>query len=202
MRGFFKSLAFLSACLSGGGLVLSHPLQDSAVKKEEPVSYFKQIRPILQRQCQGCHQPASKQADLMLTSYETFKSGGRSGPTFVPGQPDQSLVVAYLKGVKQPRMPFGGEPLSSDQIELFRRWIGAGAEDDTPEAARETVVAGKAPVYHAAPVITALAYSPDGTTLAVSGYREVLLHKADGSEMIDRLLGLSDRSWRDAGPFR
>ena len=193
MRGFFKSLAFLSACLSGGGLVLSHPLQDSGVKKEEPVSFFKQIRPILQRQCQGCHQPASKQADLMLTSYETFKSGGRSGPTFVPGQPDQSLVVAYLKGDKQPRMPFGGEPLSSDQIELFRRWIGAGAEDDTPEAARETVVAGKAPVYHAAPVITALAYSPDGTTLAVSGYREVLLHKADGSEMIDRLLGLSDR---------
>src|SRR5437667_10996858 len=102
MRSSFKSLGFL-ACLTWSGLVLSGPLQDSAAKKEEePVSYFKQIRPILQRQCQGCHQPASKQADLMLTSYETFKGGGRGGPAFVPGQPDQSLLLAYLKGAKQP----------------------------------------------------------------------------------------------------
>ena len=44
-----------------------------------------------------------------------------------------------------------------------------------------------------APVITALAYSPDGQTLAVSGYHEVLLHHADGSGLIARLVGNSDR---------
>lgn len=170
-------------------------IAQEAAKKESlaPVSYFRQIRPVLQRYCQGCHQPASKQADLMLTSYETFKTGGRSGVPFIPGQPEKSLVLAHIKGERQPRMPLGGDPLSAEQIDLFQRWIVAGATDDTPEAARETVVAGKAPVYHTAPVITAVAYSPDGTTLAVSGYREVLLHKADGSELIDRLVGISDR---------
>src|SRR5581483_4201667 len=35
--------------------------------------------------------------------------------------------------------------------------------------------------------------SPDGALLAVSGYREVLLHKPDGSELAGRLVGLSDR---------
>jgi len=36
-------------------------------------------------------------------------------------------------------------------------------------------------VYLQPPVITALRFSPDGQTLAVSGNREVLLHRADGS---------------------
>ena len=42
-------------------------------------------------------------------------------------------------------------------------------------------------------MITALDFSPDGSLLAVSGYHEVLLHKADGSELIGRLVGLSER---------
>jgi hypothetical protein len=168
---------------------------EETVKKDtsEPVSYFKQIRPILQRQCQGCHQPATKQADLILTSYESFKAGGHSGPAFIPGDPDKSLVMAYLKGDRQPRMPMGGAPLAAEQIGFFQRWIATGAVDDTPEVGRDTVVAGKPPVYAIAPAIIAVAYSPDGNFMAVSGYREVLLHKADGSELVARLVGVSDR---------
>jgi hypothetical protein len=36
-------------------------------------------------------------------------------------------------------------------------------------------------------VITALRFSPDGQLLAVSGNREVLLHRADGSGLVKRL---------------
>jgi len=158
----------------------------------EPVSYFNQIRPTIQRICQGCHQPALKQGDLILTSYEAFKRGGRKGPAFHPGDPDHSVVVQHLKGELKPQMPFGGEPLPPDQIELFRRWIAEGAKDDTPSASREDRAAAPT-VYHALPVITALAYSPNGEMLAVSGYREVLLHKADGSGLLARLSGHADR---------
>src|SRR5205823_11501841 len=35
--------------------------------------------------------------------------------------------------------------------------------------------------------------SPDGTLLAVSGYHEVLMHTADGSSIVARLVGLSER---------
>lgn len=49
------------------------------------------------------------------------------------------------------------------------------------------------PVYAKPPVITALAFSPDGATLAVSGYRETLLHHADGSGLIARLIGASQK---------
>ena len=164
------------------------PEQDTA-----PVSYFQQIRPILQQKCHGCHQPAVKQGDLLLTSYGDFKAGGRKGPAFLSSKPEQSNVLLHLKGELKPQMPLGGDPLGAEQIELFRRWIAEGAQDDTPEAARETLTPGELPVYHAPPVITALAYSPDGEVLAVSGYREVLLHKADGSGLKARLPGMSDR---------
>jgi WD40 repeat protein len=101
--------------------------------------------------------------------------------------------VAYLEGKSQPRMPMGLDPLPAAEIDVFRKWIAAGAADDTPPEARETLAAGKPPVYRNPPVITALAWSPDGKTLAVSGYREVLLHHADGSGLVARLGGLSDR---------
>src|SRR4029077_12980030 len=55
--------------------------------------------------------------------------------------------------------------------------------DDTPTGPVKLVEA----VYKAPPVISALAISPDGNTLAVSGYHEVLLHKSDGSGVIARL---------------
>jgi len=164
-----------------------------AQKSTADVSYFQEIRPIVQRSCQGCHQPAMKYGGLDITRYETFAAGGNRGPAFKTGAPQESLVLAYLKGERQPRMPFGSPALADDQIELFRRWIAGGAKDDTPPEARDTFAADKPPVYHLAPVITALAYSPDGSLLAVSGYREVLLHKADGSGMAGRLVGLSDR---------
>ena len=46
---------------------------------QEPVSYNKQLRPILARSCQGCHQSASPQSDLSLVSFKDFKTGGKKG---------------------------------------------------------------------------------------------------------------------------
>src|SRR4029453_1441610 len=55
------------------------------------------------------------------------------------------------------------------------------------------MVSNEPPVYHNPPVITALRFSPDGQTLAVSGNREILLHRADGSGLVKRLPGKADR---------
>lgn len=158
---------------------------------EDPVSFDKQIRPILARNCQGCHQGAGRQSGLSLATFADFKTGGTKGPAFVPGAPEKSLVIAYLTGAAKPSMPFGGKPLPDDQIELFRRWIREGAANDSTSEAPPSVPTGPI-VYHAPPVITALAISPDGQTMAISGYREILLHKIGGG-LLARLPGLSER---------
>ena len=107
---------------------------------------------------------------LDLTTYDGFRSGGKRGPAF-------PLVVGYMTGESKPPMPLGSPPLAKADVELVREWIKAGARDDSP---KESISTGPT-VYHQPPVITALRFSPDGKTLAVSGNREVLLHDADGS---------------------
>jgi WD40 repeat protein len=149
-------------------------------------SYFRDIRPLLQRQCQGCHQPNLKSSNLDLTTYEGLSAGGKRGPA-------QPLIVKYLTGEMKPQMPLGQPPLPPEQIELVRSWIAAGGKDDTPAEARETTAANAPIVYTQPPVITAIAFTPDGKSIAVSGNREVLIHPIDGSAPPKRLAGLSDR---------
>ena len=155
------------------------------------VSFSKQVLPILRQSCQGCHQPASAAGKLVLTSFAALLAGGEHGPGFAAGKPDESNLVKYVSG-PTPKMPIGAPPLPAAQVRLLRRWILEGAKDDTP-VQKDLIDADHPPTYTAAPAVTALAYSPDGTTLAVSGYREVLLHRADGSGLAGRLIGKSPR---------
>lgn len=152
-------------------------------------SFHRDVRPILQVQCSGCHQPSAKSSGLDVTTYADFKAGGKRGAAFKEGSPDESITVKYLTGDLKPSMPLGQPKLPQAQIDLIREWIKAGAKDDTP-----AVMESNAPtVYHQPPVITALAFSPDGQWLAVSGNREILLHKADGSGLVRRLQGRAER---------
>lgn len=171
--------------------VVSTPLLSA---QQEQVSYYNDIRPIIQASCQGCHHPGAKMSGLVLTNYEGILEGGQKhGAALTPGAPDDSAILGYLTGANEPRMPMGGEPLPDEQIALVRRWIELGARDDTPDSAREPEIPTEPPVYEQAPVLTSMAYSPDGSILAVGGYKEILLHKSDGSAIADRLLGKSGR---------
>ena len=169
---------------------------DDTKPAQDAISYYRDVRPIFQEHCQGCHQPAKPQGGLVMTSFEAIKKGGESGePSFVPGKPDESLLIDQITplGDTPPLMPKERPPLAKTQVDLISRWIAAGAVDDTPAAARETVDMQHPPRYALPPVITSLDYSPDGKLLAVSGYHEVLLHNSDGSGIAARLVGLSER---------
>src|SRR5262245_49012914 len=155
-----------------------------------PVSFYRQVRPILQRSCTGCHQPAKAGGKLVLTSYAGTKAGGEQGTGFEAGKPDDSLLVEFISGEK-PAMPKNAPPLTKDQVALISRWISEGAKDDTPEEVQDTIIPENPPIYHSPPVISAVAYSPDGQLIAISGFREILLHKADGSGLVGRLVGRS-----------
>jgi WD40 repeat protein len=157
------------------------------------VSYFREVRPILQRQCQGCHQPAMLSSGLDLTTFEGFRAGGKRGATYQPGSPEASILIKYLTGEMTPRMPFSQPPLKPEEIDLFRAWIKEGAGDDTPKEARQALPPDAPVSYSQPPVTTALAFSPDGATLAVSGYREVLLIPDGSTSPRARLPGLSER---------
>lgn len=163
----------------------------------ETISYFKDVRPIFQQHCQGCHQPAMDKGGYVMTSHaDLFKRSDKDRAGIVAGKLQDSEVYKQIipqKGEK-PRMPRGKEPLTDREVAIVKKWIEQGAKDDTPASAKLLAVdADHPPVYQQPPVINSVAFSRDGELLAVAGYHEVLLHKADGSALVGRLIGMSER---------
>ncbi len=177
--------------------VSSKPGTNAAVgQKLPPVSYHAQILPMLQAHCQGCHQPAKASGKLDMTSFKNLLAAGESGsPAIVPGKPDESYLLDQVTPDKngEAEMPKGKPALAASEIALVRQWIEQGAKDDTPPDTTPPVDAKHPPVYSGPPVITSLDWSPNGELLAVAGYHEVLLHKADGSGLVARLVGMAER---------
>jgi WD40 repeat protein len=166
---------------------------DAAAK---PVSFFREVRPILQAQCAGCHQNAKAGGHVVLSGFAELMRGDKNGePLLVAGQPDQSELVQVVTsdGGDPPKMPKKRPPLTAAQLDTLKRWIAEGAKDDTPAAAREQFSMEQPPVYRQPPVVTSIDFSPDGQLLAVSGYHEALLFDAQSHALVARLVGLSER---------
>jgi len=191
----YRTLGVFVLVASGVGGAAGHVRADDAPPKPGDVSYFREIRPIFQAQCHGCHQPAKPGGAYVMTTFETLAKGGESGEAaIVAGQPDKSSLVEQITAMNgQAAMPKGKPPLTVAQVDLVKRWIAQGAKDDSPASARPQFDMQHPPTYQASPVITSVDYSPDGQLLAISGYHEVLVTKADGSALVARLVGLSER---------
>jgi WD40 repeat protein len=161
----------------------------------EQISYYRDVRPILQRHCQGCHQPAKSSGEYVMTDFDRLLSGGESGEkAIVAGSVEDSALVHLIRPVDgQADMPKNAKPLADTEIETIVNWIAAGALNDSPASTRTRYDADHPPEYVSPPVLTSLDFSPDGTYLAVSGYHEVLVYRTDDWQLDARLIGLSAR---------
>ena len=130
-----------------------------------------------------------------MTSFDLMLKGGESGDhAIVPLQPGESHLVEMITPENgKAQMPQDKPALSSAEIDLITRWIAQGAQNDSPAKAGSRYDMAHPPEYTRLPVIPALAFSPDGSLLAVAGFHEVLLWKSNGTELVGRLVGLSER---------
>ncbi|TDU68116.1 WD domain G-beta repeat uncharacterized protein [Prosthecobacter fusiformis] len=184
------SLSFLALAVHA-----APPKKEEGIDPNKPVSFYKHIRPILQANCTGCHQPAKAKGDYVMTDFAKLLAGGEEGGAIVPGKPEESnlLKVSSPDAEGKVEMPPKGDPLHETQLALIKRWITEGATDDTPASVMAQYDMDHPPVYVTAPAVTSLEYSPDGSMIAVAGYHEVLIHQADGSGIVARLVGLAER---------
>jgi hypothetical protein len=105
----------------------------------QPVSYSREVAPILAMNCHGCHgaNPESVAARLSTRTWADLNKGGNLGAVIMPGNPDGSPLYQFVSGARgEPhRMPLGGPPLAGVQVDVLKRWILAGAGED-PDTTR------------------------------------------------------------------
>jgi mono/diheme cytochrome c family protein len=104
----------------------------------ERVDYLRTIKPLLAARCYACHGALKQEGGLRLDTVALAKQGGDNGPSFVAGKPDDSLLVAHVRGKGKRRMPPAseGEALHADEIAHLAQWIREGASgpaDEKPE---------------------------------------------------------------------
>ena len=178
------------------GLLTLAPGASAQEATPDPPSFHHDVRPILQAHCMGCHQPAKAALDLDLTSHSATLLGSEAGEVVVAGDPGDSLLLEVVRSIdgEAPEMPPGDSPLSDAEVDVLRRWIEAGALDDTPASltarGRRREPAGLRPGRRSSPASTgprtaAWSRSPD-TTRSCST-------PATGSGLQGRLIGLSER---------
>ena len=109
------------------------------------IEFFeKRIRPILVQHCFECHGPEKTKGGLRLDSRTGWTTGGDSGPSIVPGNPDESLLIQAIRYGGDFEMPPTGK-LPNELIKDLERWVQIGAPDPragpaTPEDSKPKVL--------------------------------------------------------------
>jgi hypothetical protein len=95
----------------------------SARQTASRVNFERDIKPIFERSCYGCHGPAKAMSQLRLDDRS------RAMRVIIPGDAKGSRLMARVLGEGgEAQMPLGGPPLSTAEIELIRTWIDQGAD--------------------------------------------------------------------------
>ena len=96
---------------------------------KRPVEYDKEIRPLLQERCLGCHGEKKQKGKLRLDLLSNLLVGGESGePALVRGNSSSSHLVKLVAGLDPELvMPPRGKRLTAGEIGLLRAWIDQGA---------------------------------------------------------------------------
>ena len=172
-------LTIAGGLASAAALLLATPA--AAADPVRPASALR----LLKRSCFSCHNPEKQKGGLVMTSRDELLLGGESGPALVPGDPEQSAMIAALAPEADPHMP-PKKQLSAKQIALLGQWVKDGAPWDAnalldpPDTPRPVTLEGLPGSYH--PVL-ALALSPDQTRLAAGCGNELIIFAVSEKEL-------------------
>lgn len=114
----------------------SHSTARAAItpSKATTIEFARDIQPIFERSCIGCHGGPQPKAAFTLDSRDALLKGGQSGdPAIVPGNADDSPLFRQVSDIiedlempplnRREKYP----ALSGDELERLRAWINAGA---------------------------------------------------------------------------
>jgi hypothetical protein len=97
-----------------------------------PPDFVRDIRPLLDRSCAGCHSGEEAKSGLRLDiRAEAFRGGDGHGAAIVPGKAAESVLVRFARGdepeMQMPPADANVPALSPEEVAILAAWIDAGA---------------------------------------------------------------------------
>lgn len=124
----------VSALVLGLGLLAGCSKEQS----NKPVSFQKDVHPILKASCAECHTAPSgegyQKSGLAVGTYEELMKGTKMGPVIIPGQSLNSSLNRLVEG--RPgvdpsiQMPHGKVKLPEEKLVIIRQWVDQGAKNN------------------------------------------------------------------------
>ncbi|HND53711.1 MAG TPA: DUF1549 domain-containing protein, partial [Pirellulaceae bacterium] len=151
----FVLLCFTAAIESATGVASSWVTGDAAgwtpsraaAADSDETLFESKIRPLLVERCHKCHAGDVMKGGLKLDARDAALKGGETGPAFVPGKPDESLLLQAVRHQNGLAMPPDGKlkdaeiAALTDWIKRGAKWPGAATVAPTPPPAASTIAA-------------------------------------------------------------
>jgi len=181
----YKQLAKARALLELEGIKLPPlqlPMKTATASRTSPrsmsakISFVKQVVPILVARCGECHVTGTRGRFSML-NFTALAKGGRSGPAYVEGKGQDSLMVKLIQTGKMPR---DGSPVPPEELATLSKWIDEGARFDGSDVA--------APLVNQV-ALTAAGPRPNLEVVRASGKEQVLFGRDVGPALLANCMG-------------
>lgn len=117
------------------------------------VSFVKDVAPILNNHCGGCHIRAAKGAFSMNTYDMLMKGPQKSGKVIFPGDTKSSVLI---EKIVEKEMPPNGKGMPAAELATLQKWVQQGAKFDGKDSAAQvtTYIAASTNATRGAPVAT------------------------------------------------
>jgi WD40 repeat protein len=186
------------AAVTGDWLGKAKEVEKALKAGNQWVSFREEVAPIFYSRCLACHNARTAKGRFNMESFASIMKGGESGADIEPGKGEESNLCTQISDGS---MPQDADPLKPEQVAVIKRWVALGAKLDAgvPPSAPLIQIMPKVaqpPAPTAYPVaipVTALAFAPDGTKLASSGYHEVILWNVADHAVAQRITNVAER---------
>lgn len=161
------------------------------------VSFSHSVAPIFAKRCLACHNARTAKGRYNMETFAAVLKGGESGEAVKAGDVTSNL----LELLKDGSMPKDADPLKPEQIAIIEKWIATGANLNAgyePNLPLIRIIPKEvqppAPEKYPVPVpVTGVAFNPDGSLLATSGYHEVVLWNPNDGSVVRRIGNVAER---------
>ena len=179
-------------------LLIASQRASAADGLDRPVSFRRDVAPILVNNCLACHNGKKTANGLNMSTFSLLKRGGKTegASILVAGDSEASGLIQSIRATAAPRMPHKLAPLADAEIKTLETWVNQGARFDGPSETETPIASLVDPLKNLPSVtlraavsdpMTSLAFSPDQGILAAGAGRSVVLLDATTGKVVRTL---------------